>query len=63
MLDEVGLETVWHITKVHKDERSMRFANLLDSYISQGKLGKKTGEGFYTYPNPAYKAEGFLEGR
>ena len=62
ILDEIGLETAWHVIKNNKDEKSVRFANLLDSYVSQGKLGKKSGEGFYSYPNPAYKREGFLEG-
>jgi len=23
----------------------------------------KTGQGFYTYPNPAYQREGFLKGQ
>jgi len=63
ILDEIGLETAWHVTKNNKDERSIRFAKLLESYVNEGKLGKKTGEGFYKYPDPAYKREGFLEGR
>lgn len=62
ILDEIGLETAWHVTKNNKDEKSVRFAKLLESYVSQGKLGKKTGEGFYKYPDPTYKKEGFLEG-
>ncbi len=62
IMDEIGLETAWHVISRLKDEKSIRFAKLLDSYVSQGKLGKKTGEGFYTYPNPAYLKEGFLEG-
>lgn len=62
ILDEIGLETAWHVTRNNKDEKSVRFAKLLESYVSQGKLGKKTGEGFYKYPDPAYKRDGFLEG-
>jgi 3-hydroxybutyryl-CoA dehydrogenase len=62
ILDEIGLETAWHVTKNNTDEKSLRFAKLLESYVSQGKLGKKTGEGFYTYPDPAYRRDGFLEG-
>ena len=62
ILDEIGLETAWHVTRNNKDEKSVRFAKLLESYVSQGKLGKKTGEGFYKYPDPKYKKEGFLDG-
>jgi 3-hydroxybutyryl-CoA dehydrogenase len=62
ILDEIGLETAWHVTRNNRDEKSIRFAELLESYVSRGKLGKKTGEGFYKYPDPAYKREGFLKG-
>jgi len=62
ILDEIGLETAWHVTRNNKDEKSVRFAKLLESFVDQGKLGKKTGEGFYKYPDPTYKKEGFLEG-
>ncbi|NOS55844.1 MAG: 3-hydroxybutyryl-CoA dehydrogenase, partial [Cyclobacteriaceae bacterium] len=36
------------------------FAALLKMYVDQGKLGEKSGEGFYRYPNPAYKDIDFL---
>ena len=61
MLDAVGLETAWHITSGLKNEKSQRFADLLRGYIDAGKLGIKTGEGFYKYPNPEFKQEGFVE--
>jgi len=57
IIDEIGLDTAWHVTAPKKDARSLRFAALLKTYIDQGKLGRKTGEGFYKYPNPK-----FLEG-
>lgn len=60
ILDTVGLDTAWHITSNQPDKKSQAFAALLKSYIDEGKLGVKTGEGFYTYPNPRFKEEGFV---
>jgi len=34
----------------------------LQSYIDKGHLGIKTGQGFYSYPDPAYRQPDFLEG-
>lgn len=31
-------------------------------YIDRGHLGIKTGQGFYSYPDPAYMQPGFLDG-
>ena len=62
ILDTVGLDTAWHITSNQSDKRSQAFAAFLKTYLDQGKLGIKSGEGFYTYPNPKYKEEGFVEG-
>ncbi len=61
IMDTVGLDTAWHIVKARKDEKSQRFARLLHTYVEQGKLGVKSGEGFYTYPNAAFKQEGFVQ--
>ncbi len=36
--------------------------DFLQSYIDKGHLGIKTGQGFYTYPDPAYRQPDFLEG-
>ena len=62
ILDEVGLDTAWHITSNQKDEKSKRFAGFLKTYIDRGKLGKKVGEGFYSYPNPRYQDDDFITG-
>lgn len=60
ILDTVGLDTAWHVTKNLPDKSSQAFAALLKTYIDAGKLGEKTGEGFYSYPKPAYRDPEFL---
>lgn len=60
ILDNIGLDTAWHVVKEREDAASQAFAKLLKEYIDQGKLGEKTGEGFYKYPKPAYRDPGFL---
>ena len=32
---------------------------MVKEYVDAGKFGIKTGEGFYTYPNPKYKEVDF----
>ncbi len=53
MMDMVGLDVVLDIENHYADEfphlpKSVR--DLLQTYVDAGKLGVKTGEGFYTYP-------------
>lgn len=62
IIDNIGMDTAWHVVKERSDADSQAFAKLLKEYIDQGKLGEKTGEGFYKYPGPAYRDPGFLKG-
>ncbi len=62
ILDEIGLDTAWHVTHVFKDEKSKKFSKLLKEYIDAGKLGKKVGQGFYTYPKPRFQDADFIKG-
>jgi 3-hydroxybutyryl-CoA dehydrogenase len=53
MMDLVGLDVVLDIENNYAEEfphlpKNVR--DLLQSYVDAGKLGVKTGEGFYTYP-------------
>lgn len=63
IMDAVGLDTVWHVTMAQGDQKKQGFADYIKTYLDQGKMGVKTGEGFYKYPKPAYKQEGFLMGK
>ncbi|EOZ98642.1 3-hydroxybutyryl-CoA dehydrogenase [Indibacter alkaliphilus LW1] len=60
ILDSIGLDTAWHVTKSQPDAASQKFAALLKTYIEAGKLGEKSGEGFYKYPKPEYRNSGFI---
>ncbi|MDC8981927.1 3-hydroxyacyl-CoA dehydrogenase family protein [Mycobacterium marinum] len=58
LMDQVGLDVVLDIENHYADEFPYLPANvrdLLRSYVDAGKLGVKTGEGFYTYPNSSDK--------
>jgi 3-hydroxybutyryl-CoA dehydrogenase len=63
LMDIVGLDVIRDIERqYYLDSREARDKppRLLDDMISQGKLGVKSGEGFYRYPNPAYKEKDWL---
>jgi len=54
MMDLVGLDVVLDIENHYADEfphLPENVRDLLQSYVDAGKLGIKTGEGFYSYPN------------
>ncbi len=64
-LDLIGLKTAYDITAYwaarRGDRQSMKNAAYLkENFIDRGKLGVATGEGFYTYPDPAFRQPGFL---
>lgn len=61
ILDVVGLNTAYNITKANPDEKAQKAAKLIqEKFIDKGKLGVSTGEGFYKYPNPAFEDPDFL---
>jgi len=65
LMDIVGLETMYHVAHYWGDERDdaqlKKNAEYLKThFVDKNKLGMKTGEGFYKYPNPAYEAAEFL---
>jgi 3-hydroxybutyryl-CoA dehydrogenase len=60
IMDQIGLSTVWTITDYRArktgDAQVRANADFVKQYLDKGRLGFKTGRGFYAYPNPAYKA-------
>jgi 3-hydroxybutyryl-CoA dehydrogenase len=66
-LDYVGLDLVWQHSKNKVDRTGdsevQAMADWLKrEYIDKGRLGVKSGKGFYTYPDPEYAQPGFLTG-
>lgn len=53
IMDMVGLDTIYEINNYWaeqlNDEQLKRNSELLRTYVEAGKLGIKTGEGFYKY--------------
>jgi len=65
LMDIVGLETMYHVVHYWGEERGdaqlkKNAAFLKANFVDKNKLGMKTGEGFYKYPNPAYQSPEFL---
>lgn len=65
IMDHIGLDTVYKVTHFwaehHQDAQQQRTAAFLkEHFIDQGHLGMKTGQGFYSYPNPEFTQPGFL---
>jgi 3-hydroxybutyryl-CoA dehydrogenase len=60
MMDEVGIDTVYHVSKGMDSDADPTFLAKIKEMIEEGKLGIKTGKGFYQYPKPAYKESSFL---
>lgn len=65
IMDMVGLDVVADIEAsyqaVSQDPTDLP-SPTLHRLIAEGKLGEKTGQGFYTHPNPAYTRPDFLRG-
>lgn len=63
-MDNIGLDTVRDIEMLYYqesgDERD-KPPDFLDKMITQGRLGAKSGRGFYTYPDPQYERPGWLQ--
>lgn len=65
IMDMVGLDVVrdieWSYQRETLDPTDVPSTRLREM-VEAGKLGEKSGQGFYTHPNPAYLRPGFLSG-
>jgi len=65
LMDKIGLDVVRDIEMVYyqaSGDPSDQPPPLLIDMIAHGKLGVKSGQGFYVYPNPRYEQPGWLAG-
>ena len=67
MMDHIGLDTIWRVmesnAKISGNPVARQMADEFKrDYIDKGWLGKKSGRGFYTYPDPEYLRPEFLGG-
>jgi len=65
ILDVIGMETAYNVAaywgEVNGDEQFKKNAAYMkEHFVDPNKLGIKTGEGYYKYPDPAYQRPGFL---
>ena len=65
-MDVVGVTTAYNINKIAAEKtqdanRIKVMKYLEENFINKNKLGVATGEGFYTYPNPAFQKKDFLK--
>ena len=55
----------WHITdywaRQTGDPQLRANAGFVRTYLDRGRLGVKSGQGFYHYPDPAYEAPSFVD--
>ena len=66
MLDMVGMKTVYDVLalwgrELDDAQMSANADYVREHFLDRGLLGVQTGEGYYTYPDPAYARPGFLD--
>ncbi|HJW51716.1 MAG TPA: 3-hydroxyacyl-CoA dehydrogenase [Burkholderiaceae bacterium] len=65
MVDMVGMKTTFDILNywghTNGDEQMIKNAEYVKAnFLDQGKMGLSNGQGYYTYPDPAYQRADFL---
>lgn len=66
LMDGIGLDTMLSVTEylaeINNDKYLRKHAQFLRGYVEKGRLGRKTKQGFYEYPQPAFAQPEFLKG-
>lgn len=65
MMDRMGLGVVHHVAKLigetTANPQALEYARYIDeNFIQKGWLGVANGQGFYSYPDPAFARPGFV---
>ncbi len=66
LIDIVGMQTaynvIYHWGHENGDEQMLKNADYIKThFIDKGLMGLPSGQGYYSYPNPAYQAPDFLD--
>lgn len=65
IMDLVGLDVVLAVEQVYAEDSGDprdQPSQFLIEWAAAGRLGRKSGQGFYQYPNPAFEQPGWLDG-
>ena len=65
-IDIIGMRTAYNILdywgKENGDDQMLaNAAYIKEHFVDKGLLGLQTGQGYYSYPDPAYRKAGFLD--
>jgi len=63
LMDDIGLDVIRDIEKQYYNDsgdKRDKPPKFLDEMVVRGRIGIKSGRGFFTYPNPEYKQPGWL---
>jgi enoyl-CoA hydratase/3-hydroxyacyl-CoA dehydrogenase len=67
LLDQLGIDTFLDIfesqvkTRVNSPENTELIKSYLQQFVSRNEVGEKTGQGFYSHPDPVYRKPEFIK--